>query len=1266
MKKRKGFIHRILSVMVLSTMVVNSTYVGIAADERSLTEQIAAAANGSTIVLDRHYLETVTVPQGKDITLDLHGNRLTSTSAYVISNSGTLRIIDTVGGGEIERESVDGDIVGIQNESGGVLRVESGTIIVKTTNSGVATGIKNYGRISEISGGDIRAWTKGSAWAYGLWNEGGTVDNISGGWFYGAILKDHQNGNNGLAVHNASGTVNITGGMFVGTTRSGGSGYGLRTDGNVNISGGTFYGYNGANWDRAVATRNSGAIQYTDGKKLTDNHTGPRTVIGDGQHMVALVDETETPIAAYVLDGNGNIVKSMGHTQSSYNVYISGKTEVVTEADLSRYGGNTVLYVNTGDTREVYMFLGSSVTYGYASNGNSYADYLGDDYGDEMIIRKRAVSGTTLVTSNGNSYVQRMLDEISKNAKIDHLVVQLSTNDATGNKPLGSLSDSYSYSSMNTEEIIGAIEYIISYAYETWGCKVSFWTGPQYDSANYVTMRNALLNQIQPKWGIGVIDFWNLWTPSDGDMGDSIHPKSAGYHKMTPIAYDYLKQYESQRAMKYINEIGNVDALGTCGERIAKARYCYNYTLNSAKAFVTNYGVLERAEQDYAAFFEGIRKVDNATEVIAMSGPENTNNHGAENFDKLFDGKISTKFGNGNYTTPFLWKVEKPIAVKYYSMTTGNDSGVYTGRNPKSWILYGCNDCDNAGNGSWEVISVVNDNNDLPDENYIESMYKVDNPQRYSFYKLVFPSQGDKYMQLSEFAIYEDVNVPEETTTSGHATEAPTTIIMEDKTLATTEIKETTLPGTEYNPGFNPADFTYTTISCAGKEELTLGYAIQMATIEGLSPWYGDDGNTLSLQFSADAGLVSEVTVNGETAGNIVTEIASGLVKVNPTLLLNDAYSVIRVTAVKGEFIVVVKKGNVTGAPTSTTSLEAGDDTTFAEGGETTTLVEEGTTPLEERTTLVEEGTTPLEESTTLAEEGTTPLGESTTLAEEETTGSTYNLGFNLLELTYLKISCEGNENIILEWAVQSTTIAGLVPWYGDGGNTLSLQFAADSGVISEVTVNAEVPVSGLVVEQKPGLVKINPTKLADNAYSVIKVTAENGEFVFVVKRGTPADVPTDISTTLSRGDSDEPTTVPIQSGSDEPITIQTQSSGDEPTTKGTSVTVASTTKAAMIENIFVEKTKVKKLTKKLVAKKAKISLKKIGGVKYQVKISTTKKFKKKKTVTKKVTKAKFTIKSKKIKNKRKLYVKARAYKVVNEKVYYGKWSKVKGVKIKK
>ena len=101
--------------------------------------------------------------------------------------------------------------------------------------------------------------------------------------------------------------------------------------------------------------------------------------------------------------------------------------------------------------------------------------------------------------------------------------------------------------------------------------------------------------------------------------------------------------------------------------------------------------------------------------------------------------------------------------------------------------------------------------------------------------------------------------------------------------------------------------------------------------------------------------------------------------------------------------------------------------------------------------------------------------------------------------------------------------------------------------------------------------------------------------------------------------------------------------------------------------NIFVGKTKVKKLKKKLASQKAKVSLKKIRGAKYQVKISTTKKFKKKKTVSKKkVKKATFTIKNKKLAYKKVLYVKARAYRIVNGKTYYGKWSKVKKIKIKK
>lgn len=99
---------------------------------------------------------------------------------------------------------------------------------------------------------------------------------------------------------------------------------------------------------------------------------------------------------------------------------------------------------------------------------------------------------------------------------------------------------------------------------------------------------------------------------------------------------------------------------------------------------------------------------------------------------------------------------------------------------------------------------------------------------------------------------------------------------------------------------------------------------------------------------------------------------------------------------------------------------------------------------------------------------------------------------------------------------------------------------------------------------------------------------------------------------------------------------------------------------------VKVAKTRCKKATKKYKNTKIKISLKKISGVsKYQIQISKSKKFKKV-LVRKTVKKAKFTIKSKKIKNKKKLYVRARAIKIGNKKEERGKWSNAKRVKVKK
>ena len=102
-------------------------------------------------------------------------------------------------------------------------------------------------------------------------------------------------------------------------------------------------------------------------------------------------------------------------------------------------------------------------------------------------------------------------------------------------------------------------------------------------------------------------------------------------------------------------------------------------------------------------------------------------------------------------------------------------------------------------------------------------------------------------------------------------------------------------------------------------------------------------------------------------------------------------------------------------------------------------------------------------------------------------------------------------------------------------------------------------------------------------------------------------------------------------------------------------------------EQVSVAKPKSVSPKKVKSAKKAvSVEWKKVGGIKgYQIQVATDKKFKKnKKTVTvKKQKTTKTTVK--KLKAKKKYYVRVRTYKIVNGKKVYSSWSKVKSVKTK-
>ena len=113
-------------------------------------------------------------------------------------------------------------------------------------------------------------------------------------------------------------------------------------------------------------------------------------------------------------------------------------------------------------------YLGSSVTFGSASEGISFADYIAARNDTSYI--KEAVPGTTLVDNGEQSYIQRMINNISPDEQVDLFVCQLSTNDASAGNPMGEISDSQNLEDFNTGTIIGALEYILTYVKQTWDC----------------------------------------------------------------------------------------------------------------------------------------------------------------------------------------------------------------------------------------------------------------------------------------------------------------------------------------------------------------------------------------------------------------------------------------------------------------------------------------------------------------------------------------------------------------------------------------------------------------------------------------------------------------------------------------------------------------------------------------------------------------------------------------------------------------------------
>ena len=93
----------------------------------SIAAAIAAIDAESTVTLLGDVTEDVTIPEGKAITLDLNGKKLTNKASHTITNNGTLTVTDSIGGGVVD--NITHAKAALSNAVGATATLEGGTFM---------------------------------------------------------------------------------------------------------------------------------------------------------------------------------------------------------------------------------------------------------------------------------------------------------------------------------------------------------------------------------------------------------------------------------------------------------------------------------------------------------------------------------------------------------------------------------------------------------------------------------------------------------------------------------------------------------------------------------------------------------------------------------------------------------------------------------------------------------------------------------------------------------------------------------------------------------------------------------------------------------------------------------------------------------------------------------------------------------------------------------------------------------------------------------
>ncbi|MBP3255410.1 MAG: hypothetical protein J6M60_02840 [Clostridia bacterium] len=402
----------------------------------NLAEAVENAADTDTITIIHDAsiagtVESVTIPDTKNITLDLNGYNILAANNGTIINNGTLLVKDSTSHLDEDGKRIEGTFINSGNnifENNGSLTFDSGKFglslgttyqysynLIKnngklTINDGRFYVSGNYSRIIYSTSGDIEikdgTFTGSGQEDYHLLNDGSDCNiSIKGGTFNQSSYNSKIIYNNkpvtiditggtfsyagNIAIYNASsGTINMSSCTVSGQIQNNGLGI-------INITSGT---YSGANSGQLITNENGGTINITGGTitgsiRNSGISSGTVNISNDINGSIENVRTGTINITKGIVSGNVN-----NYDSATLNIDGRGQTA---ETPIKINGSTSVNNTGSG-TVNIKGYVELSATSTAINNSGTGTINIGEEDAPLTYNMKINSSGTGINNFSGN------------------------------------------------------------------------------------------------------------------------------------------------------------------------------------------------------------------------------------------------------------------------------------------------------------------------------------------------------------------------------------------------------------------------------------------------------------------------------------------------------------------------------------------------------------------------------------------------------------------------------------------------------------------------------------------------------------------------------------------------------------------------------------------------------------------------------------------------------------------------------------------------